>query len=1019
MVNPVERLQVGLADRYVIERELGRGGHSVVYLARDTKHGRDVAVKVLRPELASTARDARFRREIGMVAQFSHPHVLPLYDSGEIDGAAFYVMPYVAGETLRDQLQREKQLTSADAVRIIREVGEALSYAHGLGVVHRDIKPENILLANGVAVVADFGIAALLADSSAAGVAGGTPAYMSPEQGMGAAEPDARSDIYSLGCVLYEMLVGHPPFLGTTAQELVSRHTLDPVPSVGAARASVPPALERVVRKALAKQPADRFRTAGELVRALAERQGASPGRVALLFGAASALVLALVYALVIQLGLPDWVFVGAAVLLAIGLPVVLLTAQQERARETAITPRGWFTWRRAFTGGGLAFTSLAGVTVAYMTMRLAGWGPAATLFASGALNEQGRIVLADFANRSGDTSLATAFTEAIRIDLSQSRAVRLLPQDQLRAALVRMQREPHAPLIPEVAREVAVREGLPAVLTGEIHAAGPGFVLSIQLTEPESGNLLAGYRETASDSAAIIPAIDRLSKRLRSRVGESLKSLRAAPPLPRATTASLPALQAFAGAQRAQERGDFETAVRLTKEAIAIDSLFGQAYFLLTRLLTGVEPSTVVQAATRVYQLRDRLPENARLTAAALYQWEVAGNDSAALQAHRRIFELDTTRVDALGSAALALFRMQRYQEAAAAIERALAISSDTALFNRNPGMHRGVRVSNLFNLVAIRLHTGDSAGAQRALLLLRQLHPQTPQRWNAESYVAAAAGRYDSVLALLQQSNSVTTRGNIRPWRIARLKALEGRLREATGYVDEAITVDVGASRPALALEREADMARVRIEFQGSPADQLARMEQALARFPLNRMDPLDRPYSSVALTYVWAGRLDRAREVLAAYEQAVPPEWRRVRVGATLGDVLYLRARGRLAMEEGRLDEALTLLRQADQGYCEVCGLPDLAVVFERRGEVDSAIATYERFVAAPPPNINQEALLALPIALQRLAALHEQRGDRAKAVYYYGRFVDLWRNADPDLQPVVRDARQRMARLSREP
>jgi serine/threonine-protein kinase len=228
-----QQLKAALADRYVIERELGAGGMATVYLAEDLKHRRRVAVKVLRPELAAALGGERFLREIETTANLRHPHILPLYDSGDANGTLFYVMPYVEGESLQDRMAREKQLPVDDALRIAGEVADALSYAHGRGVIHRDIKPDNIMLENGHAVVADFGIAQAVSDSGGerltqTGMAVGTPLYMSPEQSNG--EPvDARSDLYGLACVVYEMLAGSPPFSGPTALAVMARHALDPV----------------------------------------------------------------------------------------------------------------------------------------------------------------------------------------------------------------------------------------------------------------------------------------------------------------------------------------------------------------------------------------------------------------------------------------------------------------------------------------------------------------------------------------------------------------------------------------------------------------------------------------------------------------------------------------------------------------------------------------------------------------------------------------------------------------------
>ena len=271
----VARLRAALADRYTIERELGRGGMAIVYRAGDVKHRRAVAIKVLRPELAARLGPDRFLREVKIAASLNHPHILALYDSGDAGGFLYYVMPYVEGESLRDKLEREKQLSVEDALGITRQVASALGYAHARNVVHRDIKPENILLHEGEAMVSDFGIA--LAVSAAAGerltqtgIAVGTPAYMSPEQATSERGVDARSDVYSLGCVLYEMLAGEPPYTGPTAQALITKRLVDPVPAVRRLRAAVPVGVEHALTKALAKVPADRWPSAVAFAEALA-----------------------------------------------------------------------------------------------------------------------------------------------------------------------------------------------------------------------------------------------------------------------------------------------------------------------------------------------------------------------------------------------------------------------------------------------------------------------------------------------------------------------------------------------------------------------------------------------------------------------------------------------------------------------------------------------------------------------------------------------------------------------------
>jgi serine/threonine-protein kinase len=272
---PQARLTTALADRYRIERELGQGGMATVYLAQDVRHDRLVALKVLRAELAAVIGASRFLAEIKTTANLQHPHILPLHDSGEVDGTVFYVMPYVDGESLRDRLNREKQLPVEEALRITVEVAGALEYAHQHKVIHRDIKPENILLQGGHALVADFGIALAAARSDGGtrmtetGMSLGTPHYMSPEQAMGEREITAKSDVYALGCVLYEMLTGEPPFTGPTAQAIVARVMMEEPRSLTLQRRSVPPHVEAAVVTALAKLPADRFATAAQFSAAL------------------------------------------------------------------------------------------------------------------------------------------------------------------------------------------------------------------------------------------------------------------------------------------------------------------------------------------------------------------------------------------------------------------------------------------------------------------------------------------------------------------------------------------------------------------------------------------------------------------------------------------------------------------------------------------------------------------------------------------------------------------------------
>jgi len=277
-----------LGDRYAIDRELGRGGMATVYVAQDRRHAREVAIKVLRPDVAAAIGAERFLREIAIAARLTHPHVLPLIDSGQAAGSLYYVMPYVRGESLRQRLARERRLPLKDALRIARELGAGLDYAHREGFIHRDVKPENVLLADGHAVIADFGIARAICQScdgqnvTEVGLTIGTPEYMSPEQAAGDRDLDGRSDLYSLACVIYETLAGEPPFAGASARAVMAQHLSEAPPPLRARRPDAPAAVEQALARALAKDPADRFATVAQFVAALeaTDAPGAAPALV-------------------------------------------------------------------------------------------------------------------------------------------------------------------------------------------------------------------------------------------------------------------------------------------------------------------------------------------------------------------------------------------------------------------------------------------------------------------------------------------------------------------------------------------------------------------------------------------------------------------------------------------------------------------------------------------------------------------------------------------------------------------
>ena len=384
----VAQVKKALADHYKIERVLGEGGMATVYLAEDLKHHRKVAVKVMRPELAATLGADRFLREVQIAAQLNHPHILPVHDSGEAGGILYYVMPHVEGQTLRERLQKESQLPVEEALRLAREVAEALAYAHSRGIVHRDIKPGNILLNAGHALVADFGIARALEGSgetlTRTGLAVGTPQYMAPEQAMGDREVDGRADVYAVGAMLYEMLAGEPPFTGPSPRAILTRSMTETPRPLARARTGLPAVIDSVVGKALAKSPADRYATAESLAQAVdrtleATRSGqvvmatddGGPGPLQVwgLFALGSVAMLGLVYALMQRWNLPSWTLILAVGLLAIGAGVLIATGRMEAKRRAGGATPGlarFFTWKHATLGGFLAMLLWSAVATAF-----------------------------------------------------------------------------------------------------------------------------------------------------------------------------------------------------------------------------------------------------------------------------------------------------------------------------------------------------------------------------------------------------------------------------------------------------------------------------------------------------------------------------------------------------------------------------------------------------------------------------------------------------------------------------
>jgi eukaryotic-like serine/threonine-protein kinase len=565
-------LQAALADRYRIEHELGRGGMATVYLAHDLRHDRLVALKVLRPELAAALGPERFLRETKLTARLQHPHILPLFDSGEADGQLWYVMPYVEGESLRARLVREQQLPVEDALRITCNVLAALSYAHSHGIVHRDIKPENILLEGEEAVVADFGVAraadaALDERLTETGLALGTPAYMSPEQSAGERVLDGRSDIYAAGCVLYEMLAGEPPFTGPTAQAISAKRVSAPIPSVRTVREGVPDRTDKAIARALARVPADRFATAADFARALsADAQDPH----------------------------------------TLPYPVV----SSNRFRRVVLTSLGTLV---LIVGGWAIMRRLASPVPAVSPTRLA-------------------VLPFSTSGSSQIAYLADGMVDLLSRNLNGAGDLRTIDPGSVLTATARAGRG--APST-GTGRALARRLGAGLYVLGSAHAVGGRLRIQAELYSDADTTEGALARATAEgDTTQLFQLVDRLSADLLAGRGRGLSSRLAQSAA--LTTRSLEALKAYLKGEQNLRGGDgkFDSAIAGFQRAVAEDSTFALAYYRLGVAAGWAKrPGISGPATQRALVLGARLDDRDRRLLSAFAAFQRGAADEAEQQ--------------------------------------------------------------------------------------------------------------------------------------------------------------------------------------------------------------------------------------------------------------------------------------------------------------------------------------------------------------------------------------------------
>jgi tetratricopeptide (TPR) repeat protein len=566
MTERLDQLARALADRYRLERELGAGGMATVYLAQDLRHDREVALKVLRPELAAALGVERFLQEIKVTASLQHPHILPLFDSGALPdeyGRAmarpYYVMPFVQGESLRDRLNREHQLPIEEAVRLAAEVADALAEAHRHGVIHRDIKPENILLSAGHAVVSDFGIARAVSAAggerlTGTGVTIGTPAYMSPEQAAGD-QVDGRSDVYALGCVLFEMLAGEPPYTGPTAQVVIAKRLSEPVPKLRTARDTVPDALDQVVAKALARVPADRFAGAGDLRQALLDLEAAVRGPT------------------------------GATA--AVGRLEV-----RERRRP----------------GGRLVALGLTAVGI--LTTVLLARGRSGRVTSTDGLDPK-RVAVGVFENQTGDTAFAPLGRMAA--DWLVQGLVRTGVLNVLDAAMLYTPASAGSGT-PAGAIDLARRNGAGLAVAGRYYRSGDSILFAATVLDVVSGTVRQSLDAIATGVAEPLAAVEQLRQRVASVLVAS------ADPRGRVLSASSqpPMYDAYRDFVQAQEfywQGRFEEALPAYRRALLRDTSFLSAAAELLVATVSVNRCELADSIMRELELRaDRLTRIERL---------------------------------------------------------------------------------------------------------------------------------------------------------------------------------------------------------------------------------------------------------------------------------------------------------------------------------------------------------------------------------------------------------------------
>jgi len=585
-------------------------------------------------------------------------------------------------------------------------------------------------------------------------------------------------------------------------------------------------------------------------------------------------------------------------------------------------------------------------------------------------------------------------------VDLAQSPVVRLLDAAAVGQGLGRMGRAPGSPLDLPLARELAQREGAKAVVHGQIDPLGRGYVISAELVGASDGAALVAVRENAQDDGAIIAAVDRLSGKLRERIGESLRTIRNSEPLEQVTTRSLEALRKYSQGVRASDAVDMARAAGLLQEAIALDTTFAMAYRKLAVVLSnaGGAQSRIAAAATQAFRHRDRLTQFERDLADAYYYTRVEYDPAKTEAAYRAALEQQPENGVALNNLALLFNERRRFAEAESLTAIGLAVTPmQWALY---------------LNAMQAQIALGKFAAAARTAALLERRAPGNPMVGFTRAFLASARREYDSAeaetRALAQTARDPTWQAST-AGALAAINLVRGKLAVAEAQFRRAMALDEQRGVPGKYIEDAIGIAIMDVHYRKAPDAGRREVEEALRRHPLASIPAEDRPYLALAFMYADVGRPDRARQVLAEFEATVPEAARR-------GQPSRYGVAAHIAFAEGRVQDAIRDYRRwYEEDGCAVCGLFLLGRAYEKAGERDSGVAVYERAVNTPGYFRAFEEQATLGPTYRRLGELYEERGDTARARDYYGRFVDLWKGADAELQPSVREVRQRLGKL----